>query len=322
MKEVLEERLIKAFDRKILSFVWMNLFFLVLIVCEVALFAFFITFFIEHAFLAGAIALFFLTVFSYFMLRQYRESQKLSSLNLLLDNFLAEFHPTESCQEIEIAKICTRAAHKLYQREYKYFAPPRLLSIFDPAFERLSAFFLWHDVHKMRELLLQKAVNEQVKLVRQDPTNPDPHAMLANAYVMLSSLYINPCSLEFNERWVPAEKYGKNMQKQFQEAAKNAIEEFKILKEYAPNDPWIYMQLAYSYRDLCMHEEEKEAYKSILLLRPQDHETRFNLGMLYFKRGENAKGLKEYEELKRANYNKAEELLRMYGERREHYAVE
>lgn len=317
MKEASEEQLIRAFDRKISSFVRMNFLFFALILLEGVLFALFIPFFIKSALLAVVIALFFLTVFSYFILKQYRESQKLSYFETLLENFLAGFNSPDSCREIEVAKICTRTAHRLYQREYKYYAPPKFLSFLEPLLERLSAWMYWPDVHKMRELLLQKAVDEQIKLVRIEPTNPDTHALLANAYVCLSSLYVNPDALDYkeNERWIPAEKQGEKMKLQFQESAKSAVEEFKILKEYAPNDPWIYMQLAYSYRDLCMHEEEKEAYKSILNLRPHDHETRFNLGMLYFKRGENAKGLKEYEELKKANYTKADDLLCLYGER-------
>lgn len=309
-----EERFIRSFDRKIRSFVRLNGIFIVAFVIECVLFTLFLPFFLKSAFLAIIIAVFFLTVFSYFILKQYRESQKLSYFEALLESFLSENQEQlakSSSKEVETAKICTRIAHKLYQREYKYYSPPKLLRFLSPILERFSAWMHWHDVHQMRELLLDRAVEEHIQLVRKEPTNPDVHALLANAYVMLSGLYVNT----ENERWVPEQKYGENMQMLFQEAAKNAVEEFKILKEYAPKDPWIYMQLAYSYRDLKMPDEEKEAYESILSLRPQDHETRFNLGMLYFRRGENARGLKEFEELKKAQYSKADELLCIYGQR-------
>ena len=315
-----EERFIRSFDRKILSFVRVNGIFITAFVIECILFSLFLPFFLKSAFLAIIIAVFFLTIFSYFILKQYLESQKLSYFEALLENFLSlnqDQFAKSSSKEIEIAKICTRIAHRLYQREYKYYAPPKFLGFLYPLTERISAWMHWHDVHQMRELLLDRAVEEHIKLVRKEPTNPDVHAHLANAYVMLSGLYVKPGSLENmeNERWVPEQKYGENMHLLFQEAAKNAVEEFKILKEYAPNDPWIYMQLAYSYRDLKMPEDEKEAYESILSLRPQDHETRFNLGMLYFRRGDNARGLKEFEELKKAHYSKADELLCIYGQR-------
>ncbi len=310
----LEEQFIRSFDRKIRSFVRLNGIFITAFIIECVLFALFLPFFLKSAFLAIIIAVFFLTVFSYFILKQYRESQKLTYFESLLDNFLManqEQMAKNSSKEIETAKICTRIAHRLYQREYKYYAPPKFLKFLAPLLERLSAWMHWHDVHQMRELLLDRAVKEHIKLVRKEPTNPDVHALLANAYVMLSGLYVNT----ENDRWVPEQKYGEDMQQLFLEAAKNAVEEFKILKDYAPNDPWIYMQLAYSYRDLKMPNEEKEAYESILALRPQDHETRFNLGMLYFRRGENARGLKEFEELKKAQYSKADELLCIYGQR-------
>lgn len=309
-----EERFIRSFDRKILSYVRLNGIYILAFVGECVLFSLFLPFFLKSAFLAIIIAVFFLTIFSYFILKQYLESQKLSYFESLLDNFLTSNEgqlAKSSSKEIETAKLCTRIAHKLYQREYKYYSPPKFLRFLSPILERMSAWMHWHDVHQMRELLLDRAVKEHIQLVRKEPTNPDVHALLANAYVMLSGLYVNT----ENERWVPEQKYGDTMHLQFQEAAKNAVEEFKILKEYAPNDPWIYMQLAYSYRDLKMPEEEKEAYESILSLRPQDHETRFNLGMLYFRRGENARGLKEFEELKKARYSKADELLCLYGQR-------
>lgn len=315
-----EERFIRSFDRKILSFVRLNGIFIIAFVAECALFSLFLPFFLKSAFLAIIIAVLFLTVFGYFILRQYLESQKLSYFEALLDNFLTsnqEQLVKSSSKEIETAKICTRIAHKLYQREYKYYAPPKFLGFLSPLLERISAWMHWRDVHQMRELLLDRAVEEHIQLVRKEPTNPDVHALLANAYVMLSGLYVKPGFLENteNERWIPEQKYGDEMHLLFLEAATNAVEEFKILKEYAPNDPWIYMQLAYSYRDLKMPEEEKEAYQSILSLRPHDHETRFNLGMLYFRRGENARGLKEFEELKKAHYSKADELLCIYGQR-------
>ena len=60
-------------------------------------------------------------------------------------------------------------------------------------------------------------------------------------------------------------------------------------------------------------KEEQLAYETILTLRPHDHDTRFKLGSLYFQQGENAKGLKLYEEPKKAHYEKATELLAQYG---------
>ncbi len=99
----------------------------------------------------------------------------------------------------------------------------------------------------------------------------------------------------------------------FQDAAQKALEEFTIIYHYAPDDPWIHMQLAQSYRALSMFEKEIEEYEAILKMSPLDQQVLFRLGMLYFEHGQNAKGLQIYEELKRSNLKKAEQLIVFYG---------
>jgi tetratricopeptide (TPR) repeat protein len=99
----------------------------------------------------------------------------------------------------------------------------------------------------------------------------------------------------------------------FKEAARLAIEEFRILSHYAPNDPWVHEQLAVGFHDLGMPDEEVKEVETLLKLRPQDKEILFRLGMLYFKQNQNAKGLQVYEELKKANFKKAENLISAYG---------
>jgi tetratricopeptide (TPR) repeat protein len=103
------------------------------------------------------------------------------------------------------------------------------------------------------------------------------------------------------------------LEKKFRQASERAIEEFKIISDYAPNDPWVHLQLAYSYRDLNMPLEEIQAYETILRINPTDKEALFKLGTLYFQQGMNAKGLQVYEELKRANFSKVENLIKYYG---------
>ncbi len=111
----------------------------------------------------------------------------------------------------------------------------------------------------------------------------------------------------------PPKKYSKSFKQKFRLTAEKAIEEFKILSDYAPHDPWVHAQLAYSYRDLQMPKEEIKEYEAILQLCPDDKETLFKLGKLYFEQGQNAKGLKIYETLKFSHYKKAESLIHFYG---------
>ena len=92
-----------------------------------------------------------------------------------------------------------------------------------------------------------------------------------------------------------------------------AIEEFEIVKEYAPNDPWVYAQLAYGWKELNMIEKEIEAYETIVSLRPGDLDSLFYLGTLYFSCSKNAKGLQIYENLRKLDERKAMELIGYYG---------
>jgi tetratricopeptide (TPR) repeat protein len=167
----------------------------------------------------------------------------------------------------------------------------------------------------MREILLHGAVDEYIKLVKAQPTNLEAHAALANAYVMLSGIYIDPRNIEGydDDRWIPSEKYGAKFQAAFRSVAERAIEEFKILSDYAPDDPWVHTQLAYSFHDLQMPKEEIEQYEMIQRLLPDDQDNLHKLGVLYFQQGHNAKGLKVYEDLKRRHYPKTDNLIKHYG---------
>jgi hypothetical protein len=103
------------------------------------------------------------------------------------------------------------------------------------------------------------------------------------------------------------------LKKKFRETAGKAIEELKILSEFAPDDPWVHSQLAYSYHDLQMPVQEIREYETICRLAPQDKDALLKLGTLYFQLGENALGLKVFEELRRSHYKKAEQLIESYG---------
>lgn len=310
------------FDKNIYSSMRFNISFILLIGLEIGFIVFSIPLFIHSAFLSFVIAGLVLTVFGYFLWRQYHDSQKLMHFKGLLDNVLNEVKKNSSNNEssiehhVEIAKVCCRLADRLYQREYGYYRLPINYAWVITGLERLSCLLHWREVYMMRELLLKQAIDEYLEFVRQEPTNLEAHALLSNAYVMLSGLYIDPEKIFPSgelDRWIPKERKSVEMEKKFKITLQSAIEEFKILNEYAPSDPWVYTQLAYSYRDLRMPKEEQLAYESILTLRPQDHEIRFKLGSLYFQQGENAKGLKIYEELKKVHYGKAHELITEYG---------
>lgn len=288
---------------------------------EVALFLSFFAILGKSAILAFLLAIFLLSVFSFFVLRLYFQAKKPEQLLFFCENYLQQCQKTIGYQEglpekhLLLASFAQKLAKELHEKEYFFYSPPELLKSLSTTLEKFSAFCHWKDLHAMREFLLSFAVDEHIKAVKCEPTNLEIHAALANAYVMLSSLYADPRKYEGHdeEKYIPEERLSQEMLKKFKETAERAIEEFKILNDYAPNDPWVHIQLAYSYHDLQMPEEETLEYETVLKLRPDDKETLFKLGMLYFQLGKNAKGLRIYETLKRTHYQKADHLIKFYG---------
>lgn len=313
--------ILPQFERMMKSYVIFNMVFLSLGTIEFLLMLSFFTFLTQSAVLAISLAFVFLTFFSYFILKVYYQTKKPEQYKEIIQRYLLAckslLNYQEGCPEhhIALANACCKLADNLHGQEYIFYRLPKWLETLQPYLEKFSIWWHWQDVHRLKELLLINSVAENIKLVKCEPTSLEVHASLANAYVMLSGLYIDPRTLEGydDERWMPPERYSPQIEEKFRSIAERAIEEFKVLNDYAPNDPWVHAQLAYSYRDLQMPKEEIKEYETILKLNPGDRDTLYKLGLLYFKQGHNAQGLRIYEELKRTNYKKAESLMENYG---------
>ncbi|NGX61355.1 MAG: hypothetical protein K940chlam9_00840 [Chlamydiae bacterium] len=312
---------LQQFDKKIRSYVVYHTLFFALGACELFAFFLFFSYLSQSTVLAFTLAIFFLTLFSYLAFRLYWQARKPEELVNFCEEYLdrckESLHYQEGIPEhhIALANAAQKFAAALHEREYGYFLPPRLLPSLAPYLETFSCFCHWRDLHRMQELLLQTSIEEHLQVVKCEPTNLEVHAALANSYVMLSGLYADPrnCSDFDEERWIPAERSSQEMQEKFRAMAERAMEEFTILNDYAPEDPWVHIQLAYSYHDLQMPEEEIREYEIVLSLRPNDTETLFKLGMLYFQQGLNAKALRIYETLRHTDTKKAEHLIKFYG---------
>lgn len=319
------EALIPTFTDKVQgilkSYARFNLFFCGLIFCEILYLFFHFAFLAQGFVLAIHLALIFATIFSYYTLRLYFQTKKSERFFKLKNEFMESVHSHLKEYEglpdyhLVIANMCCKLAAGLHGKEYQVYTFPNWLNFLSFSLDRICCWCFWKDIHGMQELLLHAAVDAHVKLVQIEPTNLEVHVGLANAYVMLSGLYVDPRTVDGMEEdaWIPPNKYQNQFKEKFRAAAEKAIEEFKILSDYAPNDPWVYAQLAFSYRDLQMPKEEIKAYESILQLCPEDKETLFKLGKLYFEQGYNSKGLRVYEILKKSNYKKAENLILFYG---------
>lgn len=312
---------VSKFQRILKSYAAFNLFFFSLITIEILYLFFHLTFLVQNFVLAINLSLIFTTIFSYFTLRLYFQTKKTERFFSLKSDFIQAVKNYLNYQEenpehyLTVATMCCKLAAHLHGKEYQVYHFPFLINFLSSSIEKLNCWCHWQDVHFMKELFLKESVEEHIKLVQLEPTNLEVHVGLANAYVMLSGLYVDPRTIEGldEDQWIPANKYDDGFKQQFRAAAERAIEEFKILSDYAPNDPWVHVQLAFSYRDLKMPKEEIREYETILELCPDDKETLFKLGKLYFEQGLNAKGLQIYETLKKSNYKKAESLIQFYG---------
>lgn len=312
---------IVRFQKILKSYTFFNLLFISLIIGEVIYFFVHLTLLIQTFVMAIHLALIFATLFCYFTLHLYAHTRKIERLMSLKSEFVnacrqvAQESEGELEQYLMVAHASCKLATELHAFEYQIYRCPSWSIFLSSSFEKLNCWCFWRDVHLMKELLLQVCIEEHIKIVRMKPVDLEAHAGLANAYVMLSGLYIDPKTVEGlgDDRWIPHNKYNDSFKQTFRSIAERAIEEFKILSDYAPHDPWVHAQLAYSYHDLQMPKEEINEYETILHLCPEDQDTLFKLGKLYFEQGQNAKGLQVYENLKCSHYKKAESLIHFYG---------
>jgi len=161
----------------------------------------------------------------------------------------------------------------------------------------------------MKELLLSVAIEEHISLIKLTPIDLEVHASLANAYLSLSHLYRSRKGSEH----IDLDLLSDEEKIKYRAALNQAIEEYKIIDSYAPEDPWVHAQLAACYHELGMVEEEIFHYEQIVNSGQTDSEILFRLGCLYFQQGQTAKGLKIYDKLKSLEDSQATQLLDHYS---------
>lgn len=319
--EDLFNSIISYFISFIRSYSIFNMVFLGLCGVEVFLFLIFFNLLSKSSLVAITLATILVTSFTYFILRIYFQEKKPYKLTKLTAQFTHNVKESINYQEgvfehhLALAHSLCKLTTQLYDVEYSFYSPPEFLQALTPTLEKFSCWWHFKDVHAFREGLLLQAVSEHLKLIQIEPTNLQLHASLANVYVMLSGLYSDPSKneSEYEEHWIHPYRFSDEMHEKFLQTASKAIEEFKILNDFAPEDPWVHAQLAYSYRDLQMPEEEIREYEILLELNPDNEETLFKLGELYFTQGKNSKGLNFYQRLKERNPHLAKSLIKNYG---------
>ncbi|MGR3951775.1 MAG: tetratricopeptide repeat protein [Chlamydia sp.] len=174
----------------------------------------------------------------------------------------------------------------------------------------------WLPYFLLAEFFFHSAKSHYIELIRKSPKNLELHTCLANTYVTLAThmkeILTTKNRLLLRGKYL-SNKFFSNIERKFDLSSLRAIQELSILRSFQPNELWVLDQLAISYRELEMVDEEIEIYNSILALYPDDTNALFRLGLLSFEKGENARGLEIYGELAYLHPVLAQEVIRSFG---------
>jgi tetratricopeptide (TPR) repeat protein len=88
----------------------------------------------------------------------------------------------------------------------------------------------------------------------------------------------------------------------------DAIVSFNTAKRYIPRNPVLYNNLAFAYGKVGKIDREIESLKKALSLRPTYVTARFNLGIVYLRKGDRAEAMKQYAIIKERDEGAAASL--------------
>ncbi|MCF7851798.1 MAG: hypothetical protein K9M07_00990 [Simkaniaceae bacterium] len=259
-------------------------------------------------FIAIELALFLITLFTYFIVNYYLQTKKPEQLLLLKNQYLSYLRESvgDMHDHLAIAKGLQKMIQLLDENRFQLFETTSVFNVLN----RLGQYLVWRDEFFIKEILFFTALEEYHAKIIQHPTDLKVHTALANCYMTFSKLYSpsnqNSSDLLNRMQSKPA------MIKSYERVIRLAIEELTILDDYAPNDPWIHAHLAHCYHLLDQHEMEIKEYELLKNLCPNDPEVLFKLGKLYFAQNLNAKGMRLYEKLRPIDENRAKALIISY----------
>ncbi len=317
--DTLSEPFVNSFARINRNYVFFHTFFILAL--SIGLIFFGLTF--SHSMQSTAMAFWlagiFVTVFTYLVLLFYLQGRRPEKLMQLRDEYL---DATQECIPFDPGTLeyhcCITEAivHLIGQLRIPPVENSFILAseTFSYLVEKFRIWTRWKDLLKLKEMLLLSSIQEHIRLIKKHPADLEAHSSLASNYIALATLYQDPKKLTLNDNlcWTPPEYESEEMQKKFEMALERALEEYHIMDEYAPSDPWVHAQRATLYKELDRAEEEQCEYEQILEFEPENTETLLRLGKLYFRKGENAKGLKIYDQLQHLDTEKSQEILAHY----------
>ncbi|MBM3201496.1 MAG: hypothetical protein FJZ56_03700 [Chlamydiae bacterium] len=309
---------IGKFRAVIRSYLFFHLSFALILLGQFGLLISFITEGSKSFGLAACIALFLLSLFSYVVLIYYFQGKKAEQMQEIQREYFTLLKRQMSHDislldyHLNIANSAFQLTTFLYQSgTYTISLPPFR---FNEKITVLLGFLLnWKDVQKMQEALMTVAIKEHIQLIKTLPVNLAVHTSLANTFIALAKIYDLPDDPLYQDSYFIKKIFSLKINKErFELATNRAIEELKVLDDLAPNDPWIHAALASCYHHLEMTFEEIREYEVLLSLRPDDKEILLRLGLLYFKNGKVALGLRIYEKLSRIDAKSASDLIKHY----------
>ncbi len=279
-------------------------------------FLLFFSYFSKSIACASALALFFLTLFSYFVLLFFFQGKKpqqlLSIRNTLLQSCQTLFIEKNSTDtpHLQLAQIILQSITLLSQEEHHFYKKEALLTPLTPLSGKCKIRLHWKNFHAMKEFLFSLILEEITDHIKEKPLDLKAHALLAETYLQHSILYLPPeiSSLP----WIPTEYFSSIFHQKFLACSTRAIEECSILEEYGEKNIWLYTKLTKIYQLQGSIEKEIQSQEKLLSLSFNDQEALLRLGILYFKQGDNAKGLKIYKELQTNFPLEAAQLIEHY----------
>lgn len=304
------EATIDEFKKIIRSFFIFNASFFIIFLTEVLLFAFLFAILESSAIMAMILGSIFLTAFTYFVLLFYFQSKKPEQFSALKERFILvckrslSIPPNSAEYHLTVATAAVKLCETLSENEREILSLPKFINLSN----KLQSYFLKEDLFKFKESLLISAIDEHLQQLKTTPTDLEIHASLGNIYTNLSSLYIQAKDNLFISKTTKL-----LMKNKYDACLISTIEEFRILNDYAPNDPWIHLQLAQCYKKLNLVKEQIKELETVYKLCPNDNNILYKLGALYFETKRNSKGLRIYEELKMRSFKDADKLLSYYG---------
>jgi tetratricopeptide (TPR) repeat protein len=284
-------------------------------------FLLFFSYFSKSLMAAFGLALFFLTLFSYFVLLFFFQAKKPQQLLTIRARFcetsqsLLHLSKEDPQALLTVSRALEEFALFLSKKEPSFYASSFTLKAFLPLALKFKIWLHWKDFLQMKQLFFQQSIEIIISLIKKAPTDLELHACLAESYTKLCKLYVHPQKMQMESvlPWISPEYSSSFMHEPFLLYSGKAIEEFKILEDLAPKDPWVLAHLAEIYRLQERAEEEIRHCEELLKLTPDNGELLFQLGVLYFKEGYSAKGLKMYELLQNDSSEKAGKLIQYYN---------